>query len=61
MKDYNQAIDSIYLKLGIKEKGRKIRSTINTGTLNRPLNTNYSSVLGSSRETTWSNSAQTNK
>lgn len=62
MNNMNYAdVDKLYHALGIQNDGKAPRRTLNTGTMDRKLNTNYSAVIGNKPNTTWSNSAEMTK
>lgn len=58
--DYTD-IDQLYIALGIQNNGKVPKKILNTGTLERKLNTDYSAVIGNRPNTTWSNSAEMSK
>lgn len=54
----NYDVDELYKALGITKANNPVRNTINTGTMNKKLNTDFSSVVGNRKNTILSNSAK---
>ena len=62
MNNMNYAVvDRLYRTLGIKNDDKIPKRILNTGTMDRKLNTNYSAVIGNKPNTSWSNSAEMTK
>lgn len=58
MRDAYPVVDELYATLGIQDVEKIPRNEINTGTLNRKLNTNCSAIMGNRQKTVWSSSAR---
>lgn len=61
MAEKNNAVDELYSFLGIENDEKKIKSSINLGSLNRTLNTRKPTALNCDQKQTWNNSVNMSK